>query len=104
MTTVKDNLIAARALLSDEKKFLEAYRNTGSAIAWAFDEVASTEVEVGEMFQAIGPYWTPYRGDHVILLGSIDRAIAAVEFKPADGSEDGGDWMYGDAGTEGYLL
>jgi len=77
MATVKENLIAARALLSDEAKFLEAYRNTGSAIGWAFDEVTHDESEVSQMFLALGSHWVPYRGNHAVLIGSLDRAIAA---------------------------
>lgn len=81
MPTVRENLIAARALLADEATFLNAYQTTGSAVAWAFDEVTKDEAEVREMFAAVGKHWEPYRGAHSVLLGNLDRAIAASETK-----------------------
>ena len=79
MATVKENLIAARALLDSEDAYLKAYRETGSAIAWAFDEVCSYRNEdVSSMFLAIGPFWVA-RSGHPGVLYAIDRAIEASE-------------------------
>lgn len=76
--SVRENLIAAKALLASEENYLKAYRGTGSAIVWAFDEVCpDDEGSVSDMFIAIGPFWLA-RGGHAGLMACLDSAIAAA--------------------------
>lgn len=81
MATVKENLIAAKALIADKAIYDNANRVTGSALGWAFDEVVQgRNPDASAMFKAISPFWEvgPLK-PHETVLSIIDRAIAAQD-------------------------
>jgi hypothetical protein len=79
--TVKDNLIAAKALIADEVVYDNANRTTGSGLGWALDEACGgRNEEAAAMFKAISPFWEvgPHK-PHSMVMDILDRAIAAQE-------------------------
>ena len=80
MPSVRENLIAARALIDTTRKYEMRRAREGSAIASAFYEVGRTEGSVDALFAALEPHWIP-RPSHETLMQVFDRAIASQEQK-----------------------
>jgi hypothetical protein len=76
--SVKDNLIAAKALIDTPRKYEMRRAREGSAIASAFYEIGCGEEEATSLFIALEPFWVP-RAPHDGLMLVFDRAIAAQE-------------------------
>lgn len=81
MGTVKENLIAAKALIDTPNKYEMRRAREGSAIASAFYEIGCGEDEASALFGALEPFWVP-RAPHDGLMMVFDRAIAAQELTP----------------------
>ena len=82
--SVRENLIAARAMISDQAIYENANRTTGSGLGWAIDEVCcGHNTEAAAMFKAISPFWEagPHK-PHSEVMAIIDRAIAAQPVTP----------------------
>lgn len=77
-SSVKANLIAARALIDTPNKYEMRRAREGSAIASAFYEVGCSEGEACALFQALEPFWVP-RAPHDGLMLVFDRAISAQD-------------------------
>lgn len=74
--SVKENLIAAKALIDTPVKFEMRRAREGSAIASAFYEIGCGEEEATALFIALEPFWVP-RASHDGLMNVFDRAIKA---------------------------
>ena len=79
MATVKEHLIAAKALLTDAAVYQDKDRITGSALFWAFEQVIGPDAgKIAILFAAIENFWSGSR-THADIIALFDRAIAAQD-------------------------
>lgn len=79
--TVREALIAAKALIDTPNKYEMRRAREGSALASAFNEVGCDEDASTALYVALAPFWIP-RAPHDDLMRVFDRAIAAQEAVP----------------------